>query len=233
MSSHASQEATKFNNLGVEYFNNNKYSLALSCFNKAIELDPNNSTAIANRKITLKKYHNYLRAKLTKNKIYIASAILVIFAVLFLKSIYNKGYTNGLKEGAKNAYSDAKNHYNPKIDNLKAELNTIVKTNENKIATMNNNHYARLEDINVNYRSSIEQMTSAYSANISQMNEAHLATLTSLEQRHRADVETTKTQSYNSGQKNMTERIGEVYDLDAKNKALKDDWNATVYINRE
>lgn len=38
-----------FNNKGISLFNLGKYDEALECFNKAIQLDPNNENAYTNR----------------------------------------------------------------------------------------------------------------------------------------------------------------------------------------
>ena len=238
-----SNNSTYYNNRGVCYSNKGNYHRAIKSYDEALRLNPNSTTAYKNRNIATnnciinrKNRIIRIRNKLIKTAKYRVPAIaitVIIFVLLFSKSFYNKGYVKGEKKGIINGYSDVKKEYTPSIDRLNSELNKIVKDNENKIAVIKRNHNAKINSINRNHDDSITQMVNSYNSNINQINNTHYMTITSMERMQRLNLENTKKENYDSGQKNMEGRIKEIYNLDIQNREVKDDWNTTVNINKK
>ena len=156
----------------------------------------------------------------------IAAALLV---VIFLKGIYNKGYENGINMAVRNANHDARKEFTPQIDKLKSELDSIVKTNENRLSILKINHNDNVNTINSDNHHRVEQMIITFDANMVQINKEHQIAVTSMENAHYINREKTRRESFNSGQKNMNQRIEEVFDLNVQtNKPQAADWNAAV-----
>ena len=152
----------------------------------------------------------------------VMTIVLLMVIVTFVIIIFFKGYENGKEKAVKTAYENVKREYAQKIKELKSDMDTIIKANENRIAAINRNH-----------NNTIEQMTNSYNSTINRVNKEYQETVSSMERSHMVNIENTRNESFSSGQRNMARRINEVYNMDVQNKPLPDDWNATVYIIKD
>jgi len=239
-----------YNNIADIYLFTNKIDLAIKYYYKTLKLEPNNVKAINNlKKIEKEKQHlsldkteknnnsgvvySNIRNQYSRNskvglKI-IIPIVLVLVVVIFLKGIYNKGYENGKNISIRTANSDAKKEFTPQIDMLKSEFDSVVRINENKIATIKKNHSNSVNNINKDNRNQIDQMANEFNTNVAQINSEYQATIASMENAQIVNKGKTRNESFNNGQRNMTQRIDEVFDLNVQtNKPQSSDWNTEV-----
>ena len=139
------------------------------------------------------------------------SKVIIVIVALLVVGSCSFGLNSGRSSAAARARAEVRRNYAPQLDSLTAELNTLIRNSDNRIQELTRNHNTRINQLTEQHNSRVNQITND----------------------HNINLQRTKDTSFAAGERDMRQRIGEIYDLDISNwETARVGWNETIEIIR-